>query len=169
MLEWDAASSARFSASRLSLSDELDDGFTKVQGSKAKRQNQVNTAPSTKIPVHATATGRGGRLNGYDSTNNQGTLLTNGHTYVRGRPEASRPERGRPDRGRGRGAGRGNENDNHFTKRSTNPAPPPDRSTTQRSKPKSAAELACQRGEPAAGERVNLFIRRDSCLTSRAR
>ena len=139
LLEWDATSSARLSSSH--LSEELDDGFTKVQGSKAKRQAQVQAAHVKNTQNYANA-------NGQIGANGTRHFLTKGYTNGRGGP----------NRARGRGGGRGHGISDHVRGRPSNPAPPPTRSSTQRHRPTSAAELASQRGEPTTGKRLQLYF-----------
>ncbi len=128
-LEWDATSSVRRSSR---LSEELEGGFTKVQGSKARRQNQVQAVQLPKKP-------NPGNANGQNNAHMFGPVLANGYANVRDGPSRAR-------------GGRGNGTRDHTREKPTNHAPPPDRSSTQRRRPQSSAELASQRGEPAAGE-----------------
>lgn len=137
ILEWDAASSARLSSHR--FSEESEDGFTKVQGPKAKRQNQVPALHPTRTPNQIVGNGQKNGL------------------PVRP-PPANDHTRARAGVNRGRGSGRGNGISDHVRQRPDNHIPPPNRSSTQRPTPKSAAEFASQQGAPATGEMHCLSI-----------
>lgn len=130
-LEWDAASSVRLSSR---LSEELDDGFTTVQPAKVKRQNQAQLGHSTNVPNH-TAFNR--------PSNAHATRPTQIDGYSNGRAA--------PNRGRDGAGQRGNFHNDHRGEKPANRGAPPNRASTQRAKPMSAAELASQRGEPATG------------------
>lgn len=144
--EWDAASSVRLTSPR--LSDDFDDGFTTVQGWKAKRQNHIHPTNLPKNPNQS-------NTNGQSNAPAARAVGINGNTNTRG---------GRNNI-RGRGGGRGNEISDHIKEKSANHTPPPTRSSTQRNRPQNAAELASQHGEPAAHS-FSFSIPRGSCNRS---
>lgn len=133
-LEWDAASSVRLTSPR--ASDEIEDGFTTVQGPKAKRQNRAQAAQANKnfTPI---------AVNSYNTARADPRPIPTG---------PRKPQWGGPERGRGRGRGRNNRHGENVKERPDDRAPLPDRSSTRRLETQNEAELASRRGEPAAGE-----------------